>query len=82
MSKLTSKPFIPFDSFQSTFANIWLKSSYDHCKTETDIIHFAYECLNESEVSTNEVRSKDCFAVFNFLYQIITGESYQSKISI
>lgn len=80
MKKFT-KPFIPFDSFPTLYAKIWLKDEYQKCSNEDECIEFAFKCLKESE-SDNEARSKDCFIVFNHLYQLATGISYQSKIAV
>lgn len=71
------KPFIPFETFPSDYAKVWLKSDYQKCQTQAECMDFAFACLHRAEDTNNPVKERDCYSVFNFLYQKITGESYQ-----
>lgn len=60
----------------------WIKFEYYKLKSYDEIVEFAFKCLEESENSTNQIRSEAYYNTFNVLYQIITGMSYQSVISV
>jgi len=85
MNKQVTKPIINFDVFKS-LENFNVEGFYDNCKDKQDLIDYVFMCLGMSETlgkyKKTSIASKEYFILFNYLYQHITGRTYQSKISI
>jgi hypothetical protein len=62
---------------------IWnyIKSDFEKCKTIVELSEFTIKCQQEAENSKNPVRKDAYDRTFKTLYSILSGKSYESKIT-
>lgn len=75
-----TKPYIPFEAMPE--CAIWIKAEYEKVLNLNDMVKFIHWCLDESEVSKNEIRSKTYYTVASCLFGLVTLKSYESAIVI
>jgi len=71
------KPDIKFPVFP--FIYCYIESAYRKVETFEDYTEFIHKCMNEAEVSGNNVRRSAFTTIANALYSIVTNVSFESK---
>lgn len=71
------KPDINFPMFPFVYA--YIESAYIKVKTYQDFVEFIHGCMNEAEVSKNNVRKAAYTTIANALYSVETNVSFESK---
>lgn len=72
-----SKPDINFPMFPFVYA--YIESAYIKVRTYQDFVEFIHGCMNEAEITKNNVRKSAYTTIANALYSIETNVSFESK---
>lgn len=77
MSKTFIKPDIKFPMFPFIYA--YIEGAYSKVETYQDFTAFIHGCMNEAEITKNNIRQMAFSNIANALYSIETNVSYESK---
>jgi hypothetical protein len=72
-----SKPDIKFPMFPFVYA--YIESAYLKVETYQDFTAFIHGCMNEAEITKNNVRKAAYTTIANALYSVETNVSFESK---
>lgn len=72
-----SKPDIKFPMFPFVYA--YIESAYIKVETYQDFVAFVHGCMNEAEITKNNVRKAAYTTIANALYSVETNVSFESK---
>ncbi|MGB0896868.1 MAG: hypothetical protein ACPGRW_06070 [Flavobacteriaceae bacterium] len=73
------KPDLTMYFAQMPLIGMWLKADYEKAETLEDMTALCHKWNNEAERTTNPIRKTHFQASANFIYTLITGQSYESK---
>lgn len=71
------KPDINFPMFPFVYA--YIESAYNKVETYQDFTAFIHGCMNEAEITKNNVRQAAYTKIASALYSIETNVSFESK---
>ena len=72
-----NKPDINFPIFPFVYA--YIESAYIKVKTYQDFVSFIHGCMDEAEITKNNVRKAAYTTIANALYSVETNVSFESK---
>lgn len=77
MPKTFIKPDVKFPMFPFIYA--YIESAYNKVETYQDFTTFIHGCMNEAEITKNNIKQMAFSNIANALYSIETNVSYESK---
>ena len=82
-SEYFMKPELHFPmNWNSPLINIYIKRAYQEVQTWQQFIDFTHMCIQVSIDTNNKVKRDSFRSVGYTMYSVITGQSYESKITI
>ena len=77
------KPDLTFFFSAMPGANsIWMRHDYENANSEEELTHVVYKWMDEAEDTNNPIRKQNYTAGFHFLFSLLTGRSFDSKLVI
>lgn len=61
---------------------MYMRNDYESTQTPNEMIEVAYKWLNEAETTDNPIRKQNYMAGYHYLFSVITGKSFDSKINL
>lgn len=77
MSKVFIKPEIKFPMFPAVF--MYIEYAYNKVETYSDFVDFINGCLNEAEMTKNDIKRMAYSTIATSLYGMETNISFESK---